>query len=237
VGVIAPQRERTPPRRAPEPPAPRGPRRVPWGLVALAVIALALWQAPGFLRGLLPDLPNPFAAETVDRSGPAVLRSIQDLHELRAASGHFEVVVDLERDTALPSEILGERTLFVAVGDVDASVDLGGLDANDVSVSEDRHAATIVLPRPRLARPQLDIERSHVYSRERGVLNRIGGLFGDDTGAERAVLLVARQRIAAAARNGSGLVPRAERNTRDVLEGLLRSLGFTSVTVRFGPAT
>ena len=36
-----------------------------------------------------------------------------------------------------------------------------------------------------------------------------------------------------AARDGSGLLARAEQNTRLMLEGLLRALGFTRVEVRF----
>jgi hypothetical protein len=44
---------------------------------------------------------------------------------------------------------------------------------------------------------------------------------------------LAEEKLASAARNGSGLLARAERNTRLMLEGLLRSLGFTSVDVRF----
>ena len=233
MGVVAPERERTLPEPPPEPPARPGRRVVPWGLITFAAVALLLWAAPGFLGGLLPDLSNPFAAETVDRSRPALLRSIRDLSELHAASGHFEVIVDLERDTALPSEVLGERTLFVAVGDVDAVVDLGAVREGDVAVSDDRRSATLVLPRPRLAQPRLDVAQSYVYSRERGVLNRIGDIFGDDAVAQQELYLVARRRIAAAAGAGSGLVPRAERNARDVLAGLLRSLGFERVEIRF----
>src|SRR5918995_1913431 len=233
MGVVAPERERTRPQPPPEPPAPRRRRGVPWGLIVFAAVALVIWAAPGLVGGLLPDLPNPFAAESVDRSRPALLRSIRDLSELHAASGHFEVIVDLERDTALPSEVLGERTLFVAVGDVDAIVDLGRIRERDVTVSDDRRSAMLVLPRPRLGEPRLDVGRSYVYSRERGVLNRIGDLFGDDSGAEREAYLAARRRIAEAAGAGSGLVPRAERNARGMLEGLLRSLGFTAVEIRF----
>jgi hypothetical protein len=204
--------------------------------VAVLAVLLALWATPGFLDRLIPDFPNPFAEETVDRSRPALLRSIRDLSELHAASGHFEVVVDLERDTALPSEVLGERMLFVAVGDVDAIVDLGAVEERNVTVSGDRRSATIVLPPPRLGEPRIDVANSHVYSRERGVLNRIGSLFGDDADAQQEVYVVARDRIREAAQSGSGLVPRAERNVEEVLAGLLRSLGFERVDVRFDDA-
>jgi hypothetical protein len=44
---------------------------------------------------------------------------------------------------------------------------------------------------------------------------------------------LAEEKLAAAARDGSGLLDRAEQNTRLMLVGLLRSLGFTRVEVRF----
>jgi hypothetical protein len=236
MGVLSPTppHERTAPPPPPEPP-PRPARRVPWGLVALALVVLIVVAAPGWLGGLLPSFPNPFATETVDRSPPAVLESIRDVGEYHAATGHFQVVVDLEKDTALPSAILGERTLFVAVGNVDALVDFAGLDRDAVAVSDDRRSAVLTLPRPRLSEPRLDLERSHVVDRRQGVLNEIGLLFEDERNTEREVYLLAERKIAEAAGNGSGLVARAERNTRAMLVSLLRSLGFTSVQVRFQP--
>ena len=66
--------------------------------------------------------------------------------------------------------------------------------------------------------------------------DRFGGgseITGDDTGVQSDLFPLAEEKLAAAARDGSGLVARAERNTRLMLEGLLRSLGFTRVDVRF----
>ena len=206
---------------------------MPWGLVSAGVIVLALLAVPGWLTGLLPSLPNPFATQTVDRSAPAVLKSIRDLREYRAASGQFEVLVDLERDSALPAAILGERTLFVAAGSVDAGVDFSGIGRGAVVVSEDRRSAVITLPRPRLSKAKLDLDRSYVYDRRQGVLNEIGLLFEDERNTERDVYLLAERKLDEAAAKGSGLVARAERNTRAMLESLLGSLGFTSVDVRF----
>lgn len=39
-----------------------------------------------------------FGTTSVDRSGPAVLKSIQDLGQFEAASGYYELVVDVEKD-------------------------------------------------------------------------------------------------------------------------------------------
>jgi hypothetical protein len=204
------------------------------GLVVAGLLVVAAMGVPS-LRDLLPSFPNPFASETVDRSGPAVLQSIRDLSEYRAASGHFEVIVDLERDTGLPSGLLGERILFVGAGDVDATVDFSRLDEEAVSVSDDRRSATILLPQPELSDARLDLERSYVYDRSQGVFNEIGNLFQDERNAEREVYLLAEDKLEAAAADRSGLRQRARENTREMLTSLLRALGFRRIDVRYEP--
>jgi hypothetical protein len=242
MGVFSPERrrERVRPEPAPVPPqppaAPPEPSGRDWSrwVPGLLVAGLLVVAAAGLQNfSLLPSFPNPFGTETVDRSGPAVLQSLRDLQEYRAASGHFEVIVDLEKDTKLPSGVLGERILFVGVGDVEAGVDFSGLDEGAVQVSNNRRTATITLPRPQLSEPRLDLDRSYVYDRSQGVLNEIGLLFEDERNTEREVYLLAEQKLAAAARDGSGVIARAETNTREMLTSLLRSLGFERVTVRF----
>ncbi len=234
MGVVSP--ERTP--RAPEPPPPSPPpepprRDVPWGLIALAVIVLATAWMVDRVADVFPDFDNPFAEETIDRTGPAVLKSIRDIGEYRAASGDFEVIVDLEQDTTLPDELLGERTLFVAAGSVDAGVNLGAVDEDAVEVSDDRRSATITLPPARLFEPEVDQSRSYVYERDRGLFNRIGDFFSDGGDSQREVNLLAEQKLREAAQRGAGLVPRAEENTREMLTSLLTALGFTEVEIRF----
>jgi hypothetical protein len=233
MGVITPERERTEPAQPPPPP-PQPPRRdIPWGLIVVGVVVALMATGVISFRDLLPSFDNPFRAETVDRSSPAVLKSIQDIGEYRAAAGHFEVVIDLEKDTALPSEILGERILFVAVGSVDAGVDLSALDDDSVDVSSDRRSATITLPAVHFFEPVLDADRSYVYDREEGLLNELGALFSDDSNYQQEVYRLAEDKMAAAAQQGSGIGARAEENTRQMLESLLGSLGFTTVTVEF----
>ncbi len=200
----------------------------------MLVVVAALVGSVMWLRDALPDFGNPFAAETVDRTQPAVLQAVQDIGDYRAASGNYQVIVDLEKDTRLPSELLGERTLFVAVGSVDAGIDLSGLGEDAVRVSDDRTAATIELPSARLYDAQIDLERSYVYERERGLFNRIGAMFSGDEGYEQEAYLAAERRLDEAAAANGELTERAEANTRAMLESLLRSLGFERVDVRFG---
>ena len=209
-------------------------RRFPTSLVALGVVVLTGFLFVGWVRDLLPGLGNPFGTETVDRSGPAVLKSIENLRDFRAASGHFEVIVDVEEDARfVPAKIKGERVLFVAIGSVDAGVDFTGLEDGAVDVSDDGRSVSLELPPATFREPELDLERSYVYDRDRGAIDRIQSLLGDDVGVERDLYPLAQEKLANAARDGSGLLTRAERNTRLMLEGLLRSLGFTRVDVRF----
>ena len=218
------------------PAAPPQPQRrgVLSGLIMLAAAVLGFFLLVGWLGDLLPGLGNPFSEKTVDRSGPAVLKSLRNLSDFRAATGHFEVIVDVEKDTRfVPDKLKGERVLFLAVGSVDAGVDFWGLKEDAVVVSDDRRSVTLELPPARYRDPQLDLERSRVYDRDRGVIDRLQSLFGDDIGTDPEIYTLAEEKLSSAARGGTGLLKRAERNTRLMLTGLLRSLGFTSVEIHF----
>jgi len=233
------------------PPAPGGgasaaepaPRRPRWGrwlalaavLVVLGALALAIAAGVRAARDLFPDLLAPFTSEPerIDRSGPAVLSAIEDLSEYRAATGHFEVIVDLEEDVpGMPSFLRGQRTIFVAAGTVDAVVDLSDLGTGAVQVNEDRTSVRVELPAATLSDASVDPEQSYVYGRERGLLDRLGSAFSDSPTSERDLYLLAEDRLEEAAQAGS-LTATAESNTRSMLESLLRSLGFTDVSVDF----
>ncbi|MEU6390925.1 DUF4230 domain-containing protein [Streptomyces sp. NPDC046939] len=199
----------------------------------LGVLAVVLVLVFTGLR-LVHRLTDVFGTETHDRSGPALLKSVRDLSRYDAASGNFQVVVDLEKDTKfLPDAIRGTRTLYVGAGSVDAYVDLGQVGSGDVRVNDARTSATLKLPHARLGDPSLDTDRSYAVSKQRGLLDRLGDLFSDNPNDERAVRKLAAKHIGEAARD-SGLTARAERNTTDMLRGLLRSLGFKDVKVSYG---
>ncbi|GGP59539.1 DUF4230 domain-containing protein [Streptomyces calvus] len=216
-------------------PVKRLPARLPgWAKVLGAVVLLFAVLFAGIRLSVLPGLKDVFGTETRDRSGPALLESVRDISRYEAASGSFQVVVDLEKDTKfLPDAVRGSRTLYVGAGTVDAYVDLGSLDGDDVRVDEDRTSATLRLPHARLGTPALDPGRSYAVSKQRGLLDRLGDLFSDNPNSEQAVQQLAVRHIGDAAKE-SGLTARAESNTTEMLEGLLRSLGFERVRVTYG---
>jgi hypothetical protein len=188
-------------------------------VAAIAVLAVVLSAVH-----LLPQLRNPFAESTTVRSQPALLKSITALSRYEAASGSFQVVVDLSRRTAfLPSFIEGSDTL-------------SGLRGRAIQVSRDRTAVTIQLPAAQLEPAVLNVRQSYVFAQQQGLLNRIGNFFSGNPNSQQQVYILAQQKIQDAARQ-SPLVTEAEKNTRDMLTGMLHSLGYTQVTVDFAAPT
>lgn len=210
-------------------------RRMPgWAKAVSAVVLVLVVFFAGISLSVIPGLKDLFGTETHDRSGPALLQSIQDISRYDAASGNFQVVVDLEKDTKyLPDAIRGSRTLYVGAGNVDAYVDLGKVGKNDVTVNADRTSATLKLPHAQLGKAALDVDRSYAVSKQRGLLDRFGDLFSDNPNSEQAVQKLAVKHITEAAKE-SELTKRAETNTTNMLEGLLGSLGFMEVRVSYG---
>ncbi|MCJ7437239.1 MAG: DUF4230 domain-containing protein [Acidimicrobiia bacterium] len=198
--------------------------------LVLGAIAIGIFLLVGALSGLLSF--DPFSTTQVDRTPPVLLKQMQDLHQFRAARGTFEANVDVENDVGLvPSFIAGERTIFNAVGTVDANVDFSRL-ADDAVVLGTEGSITVTLPSPTYARPVVDPARSHVAARDRGLVDRIAGVFSDDPTSERDLYLLAGHKLGAAARE-SHLLARAEANTTTMLQGLLGKAGFTDVRVVF----
>jgi hypothetical protein len=221
---------------AQEPAAPA--RRGTGSLVALVATVAVLVAGVVVITALhlLPDIRNPFAESTTVRSQPALLKSITSLSRYQAASGSFQVIVDLSRKTQyLPSFLEGSSTLFVGQGTVTAYDDFSQLARGDLQVSPGRTAVTVRLPQPRLEPATLDVRQSYVFAQQQGLLNRIGNLFSGDPGSQQQVYIAAQQKIQAAAVH-SPLLAQAMSNTRSMLTGMLRSLGFSHVTVTFGAA-
>ncbi len=205
------------------------------GAVAAVLVLVVVLSAVH----LLPQLRNPFAETTTVRSQPVILKSITQLSRYEAASGSFEVVIDLTKRTSLlPSFIAGSETLFVGKGTDIAFVDFSQLKSQAITMNANRTSVTVALPKAQLERAVLNVSQSYVYAEQQGLLNRIGNFFSGNPNGQQQVYILAQQKIETAAKQ-SPLLTEAQKNTVGMLEGMLTSLGFQHVTVTFGrtPAT
>ncbi|WP_329793283.1 DUF4230 domain-containing protein [Lentzea sp. DG1S-22] len=187
---------------------------------ALVAAVLILLGAAAYVFGLV----RPFGGESIDRSQPAMLKSVRDLSQYHAAAGEFQVVLDIEDDVKwVPAALAGQRTLFVAAGSVNAYVDLGSLKDDGLVVSPDGKTVELRLPEPQLDKPNLHHDRSYVFSQERGLVNDLQALAGPPD--QQRFYVAAEGKLTEAAKQ-SELLERAEDNTRVMLTGMLQSLGF-----------
>jgi len=195
-------------------------------LAAVGITALVLMA--GNLFGFID-----FGSSEIDRTQPPLLVKLSDLSEYRAATSNFELIVDIEKDVKfLPDLLAGQRDVLVAVGTVDAVVDFSQLKDENVSVSADRKTVVVRVPAPKLAQPRLDNASTRVVARQRGLLDRVGQVFSDQPVDDQKLYVRAEARLAEAAA-ASDLSRVAEKNTRAMLESLLRSLGFEDITIIF----
>lgn len=186
-----------------------------------------------FLVASVLGFDLPFQTTEKDHSPPPILAELRGMSDLHSAQAQFEVIVDQEDDVRfIPQVIAGERVQYVAVGTVDAVVDLSSLGEGAVRFDEETNRAVVYLPRPTISQPVLDMDQSHVMNRDRGLFNRVGGLFSDNPTAENALITAAQAKMSAAAAQ-TGLVAMAEQETEDLIEPMILDLGVEYVDVRF----
>jgi hypothetical protein len=197
-------------------------------VLALVIVVLSLALGVGLARyGLLLPIVGPLLGEKPPRTttGPVVVEGIQELDQL--ATVRWTESVPVTRETGgdiLDRLFSGEKVIVIATGKVEAGVDLGDIDKDQVSVNGD--SVTIDLPEPEILSASLDEERTRVYDRDFSPLN----VHPDDDLVEEA-RLQAVKKIGDAARENEILVT-AEHNAEDSVRAFVTTLGFEEVRFR-----
>ena len=196
-----------------------------------AFVLVAALVAAGIVGFQL--LHSPFTTVTKDHSPPPVLLELRNLADFHAAQAQFEVTLDVEKDVKyVPSAIAGERVQFVGVGTVDAVVDFSALGSGGIKISKDAKSVVVTLPSAYAMDPVLDHKQSHVMNRDRGLLNRVAGLFDDNPTSEAPLYKAAMGTMADAAKQ-TDLIDRAQQHTTFVLTNMLKSMGFEKIDINF----
>jgi len=158
-------------------------------------------------------------------TGPVVVEGIQELNQLATVRWTESVPVTRETGGGILDRLFsGEKVIVIATGKVEAGVDLGDIEKNDVGVNGD--SVTIDLPEPEIISASLDEGRTRVYDRDFSPLN----LRPDDQLVEEA-RLQAIQKIEDAARENE-ILDTAEHNAEDSVRAFVTTLGFEEVRFR-----
>jgi hypothetical protein len=196
---------------------------------ALVIVVLALVTGVGIARygdripWLAPILGQP------TQNSEAVVQGIQRLNELATVKYTTQVIVTEEQNTRilqqpLPEFLTGEKVLLMAVGEVQAGIDLEELSQRDVQVEGQR--VTIDLPQARILDSSLDEDKTKLYDRDRGLLR----IRGNDALLEEA-RRDAEDRMVEAARQ-NGIVEQAQNNAEESLRVFVTSLGYEDVVFK-----
>lgn len=197
-------------------------------VLALVIVVLSVALGLGLARfGSSLPMVGPLLGEKPPRTttGPVVVEGIKELDHL--ATVRWTESVPVTRETGgdiLDRLFSGEKVIVIATGKVEAGVDLGDIEKNDVSVNGD--SVTIDLPEPEIISASLDEGRTRVYDRDFSPLN----LRPDDQLVEEA-RLQAIQKIEDAARENE-ILDTAEHNAEDSVRAFVTTLGFEEVRFR-----
>ena len=155
-------------------------------------------------------------------TSPVVVEGIRELNQLATVRWTESVLITRESGgTGFEQLFSGERILLVAVGEVEAGVNLADMGEDDVQVDGDRVA--IRLPEPEILSTSLDEDETSVYDREFGPLN----LRPDDELVEEA-RGEAEDEIERAAQEND-ILDYARRNAEDSIRAFATTLSFEEV--------
>ena len=196
-------------------------------VLALVIVVLGIALGVGLARfGSSLPIVGPLLGEKPPRTtGPVVVEGIQELDQLATVRWTESVLITRETGGNILDRLFsGEKVIVIATGEVEAGVDLGDIDKDQVSVNGD--SVTIDLPEPEILSASLDEERTRVYDRDFSPLN----VRPDDDLVEKARLR-AVEKIEDAARENK-ILATAERNAEDGIRAFVTTLGFDEVRFR-----
>lgn len=194
-------------------------------LVAILVVVISVAVGVGLARygSSLPAVGWLFGeGQSQTTTSPVVVEDIQKLDRLDTVRMTESVVVTKDTGgTELRRFLTGEEVLLVAVGKVEAGVNLSSLKKDDVRV--DGKSVRIRLPKPEVSSVSLDEEKTRLYDRDQGILR----LRPDETLVEEARKDAQDELLAAASQND--ILTTAESNAEDTVRTFLTTLGYKEV--------
>ena len=194
-------------------------------LIAVSIVVISVVAGVGLARygANLPVVGWFFGEGQSQTTTSAVaLEGIQKLDQLDTVRITQSVVVTRETGgTELRRFLTGEEVILVAVGDVEAGVNLSDLTEEDVQIEE--NVVTLNMPEPEISSVALDEEETRLYDRDQGILR----LRADETLVEEA-RREARDELEAAARQND-IRATAESNAEDTIRTFLTTLGYEQV--------
>ncbi len=135
-------------------------------------------------------------------------------------------IVEKEREKSAVRGVLGaDRVLLMAVGEVQAGIDLSQVQSSDFEI--DGTSLTVILPRARVTSVELLPGESRIYD------SRHSWAFSEYEGLEKEALEEARRQLRDNIENSESMMSLTETLARLQLSDFLRKAGFTEIHIVF----
>jgi len=176
------------------------------------------------LRGVVSAITGGPAPVTI--SSVTVLERVQALQELHTVRYVYSSYVNSQRDMPdILKGLYGDNLVMIAVGYVEAGIDMSKLSAADVTQQGD--TITIKLPSPQLLSCYLDENASQIVARDTGIFARPASNL--DQEARRFAIRQARDDAV-----NKGVLDEAKSNAQTLVTKFVSGLGVKNVSVVLG---
>lgn len=154
--------------------------------------------------------------------GVTVVEQVRNIAELTTVEMVQTTTIEKGTDFGWLNWARGDRVFMFVVADIGAGIDFERFYTGSFDVDKETGVVTVEMPPAEITYIAVDNEQTQVIDRTTGVLT------GGDPQLESDARQVAEEVLQAAALE-AGILERAEKNARNVIEGLLLELGYTRV--------
>jgi hypothetical protein len=192
-------------------------------LAGLLVCCLALFLAIRSFRSSPESFLSSWLRRStaIDLSQPTVVNRIQRLQRLETIVYTMDkIVTGQKQSTVLPDFLAGDKLLLLVHGEVIAGIDFQTLTNSDVQIIG--KTVHVRLPQAQVLVTRLDSSKTHVYSRQTGLL------VPTDPNLETQVRQEAEEELRRSAL-ADGILQKAQENARATVQTLMQSMGFADV--------
>jgi len=151
-----------------------------------------------------------------------IIHAISPLARLETIQYSVEKVITAETNQGLLKDLIGDKLLFIAHGQVIAGVDLAKIKLSDLYEKDNQ--ITLDLPEAEIFNTVLDNQKSYIYDRQTGFFTK------GDPQLETSVRQAAEKEIETATIN-DGILSQASQNAVVFLTNFLIKLGYPNVIV------
>ena len=177
-----------------------------------------LEQANKSLNTQVSNLLHP--TPTIIPDPVTIITQVQALNRLETIQYTVEKVITAQENQGVLKVLLGDKLLFVAHGYVIAGIDMSKMEAKDMWLQDG--VLNVRLPAAEILVSTLDNNKSYVYDRQTGILNKA------DPNLETSARQVAETEIRQAAID-DGILDQAEANAQTSLRWFFESLGYKQI--------